>query len=96
MSTLKYTLGAALTVASMAVAAQVMTPQTDRTSPNVPVGVNEDRLMTLDTDKDGKISRKEADRDLKRDWSKYDANKDGYIDATELAAIPPSSPRPGG
>lgn len=50
----------------------------------------------LDTNKDGRISRVEAQRDpaLKERFDILDANRDGVLDATELGAMasPPASP----
>lgn len=50
-------------------------------------GEGNDKLATLDTDKDGRISVTEAsvDADLAANFSKLDANKDGYLSAGELA-----------
>ncbi|MDR0779332.1 MAG: EF-hand domain-containing protein [Pseudomonadales bacterium] len=55
-------------------------------------------LESLDTDKDGRISEAEfiaaragqqlSEEQLKAAFARIDTNKDGYIDATELAARP--------
>lgn len=95
MTPLKIMLGATLAIASMAVAAQVMTPPTDRSTSTATDGMMDDKMLTLDADKDGKISRKEADAELKKDWSKLDTNRDGFIDATEYGARTASPTRPG-
>ncbi len=44
-------------------------------------------LATLDTDKDGKISRDEAPDRMKDNFDMMDTNKDGFIDAKEMAEL---------
>jgi len=46
------------------------------------------RHQQLDTDKDGRVSRAEAQRDaaLRERFDVLDANRDGVLDAAELAA----------
>jgi Ca2+-binding EF-hand superfamily protein len=44
-------------------------------------------LKQFDTDKDGKISRKEAKGQILAIFDQYDANKDGFLDRTELRAL---------
>ena len=39
--------------------------------------------MKQDTDKDGKISKDEADDRMKQRWEQNDTNGDGFIDRTE-------------
>ena len=45
-------------------------------------------LSKLDTNKDGKLSKAEADVSpiLLDDWPARDTNRDGFLDSTELAA----------
>ena len=56
-------------------------------------------LQSLDKDKDGSVSKKEAEASatVSRDFSRLDKNGDGKLDAGELAArssgSPSSSPR---
>lgn len=47
----------------------------------------EDKLLVLDTDADGRISVEEAASDpaLSAVFAELDANKDGYLSARELA-----------
>ena len=49
--------------------------------------VVEGLLKTMDTDMDGKISRKEAKGKLAEDFDKVDTNKDGYLDRKELRVL---------
>lgn len=53
-------------------------------------------LADLDTNKDGKLSRKEVRGPLQRDFKKVDSNKDGFLDRKELEQVPrpPRPPRP--
>jgi Ca2+-binding EF-hand superfamily protein len=44
-------------------------------------------LKQFDTDMDGKISKKEATGKLADNFDKFDLNKDGYLDRTELRAV---------
>ena len=48
----------------------------------------EEVLSKLDTNKDGKISKDEAQGPLKNDFTKIDTNKDGFISKEELANAP--------
>lgn len=41
----------------------------------------------LDKNHDGKISKEEAGKTLKKDWSQADANSDGNIDKSEFSAF---------
>jgi len=64
-------------------------------------GLNQDRgssgpqegdpISRFDRDGDGKISKQEAPPPMQRNFSKHDANGDGYIDADEAKSLP----RPG-
>ncbi|MCI2227830.1 EF-hand domain-containing protein [Polaribacter sp. MSW13] len=45
-------------------------------------------LKDLDTDKDGKISLKEAKGPLKKDFKKIDTNNDGFISKKEIKNAP--------
>jgi len=53
-------------------------------------------LMSADTDKDGKISREEAPAPLQQRFDRIDANGDGFIDASEIAARRDARNRSGG
>jgi hypothetical protein len=44
-------------------------------------------MAELDKDKDGKISRDEAPEPMKAYFEQMDANKDGFVDAKEMAEI---------
>jgi hypothetical protein len=44
-------------------------------------------LSSLDKDKDGKISQDEAPERMRENFGMVDANKDGFVDARELAAL---------
>ncbi|WP_035759444.1 EF-hand domain-containing protein [Flavobacterium tegetincola] len=57
--------------------------QNGKGQPNV-----EEVLSKLDTNKDGKISKDEAQGPLKNDFTKIDTNKDGFISKEELANAP--------
>jgi len=46
-------------------------------------------LKRLDTDKDGKVSLEEFIAPMKAHFARMDANKDGFLDETELKAPPP-------
>lgn len=48
----------------------------------------EEILSKLDTNKDGKISKDEAQGPLKNDFVKIDTNKDGFISKEELVDAP--------
>ncbi len=54
-----------------------------------------DKMMMLDVDQDGLISREEADSSISKDWKLWDSNNDGVIDATEFAAGSKASPKGG-
>jgi len=47
--------------------------------------INE-KLMKLDRDKDGVISKAEADADMKLHWDHWDFDKDGVINVTEFTS----------
>lgn len=46
-------------------------------------------LKRLDTDKDGRISLEEFSAPMKAHFARMDANKDGYLDESELKTPPP-------
>ncbi len=46
-------------------------------------------IKQLDTDKDGRISLEEFSAPMKAHFARMDANKDGFLDETELKAPPP-------
>jgi Ca2+-binding EF-hand superfamily protein len=45
-------------------------------------------LSKMDTDKDGKLSKKEIKGPLKKNFSKVDADKDGFITKAEFEKAP--------
>jgi hypothetical protein len=49
----------------------------------------EELIAKLDTDKDGKISRSEAQGPLAKDFDKVDADKDNFITLDELKKMGP-------
>lgn len=75
-----------------------------KASPRKPPSVAE--FMKSDADKDGKISKAEAPEQMQRFFDNNDANKDGFLDATEVKAMvdriksfmsrPPEGGAPGG
>lgn len=44
-------------------------------------------FSSLDTNEDGRISKEEAQGQLKEQWSKADANSDGAVDQSEFSAF---------
>lgn len=56
-----------------------------KASPRKPPSVAE--FMKSDTDKDGKISKSEAPEQMQRFFDNNDADKDGFLDATEVKAM---------
>lgn len=44
------------------------------------------KLMKLDRDKDGVISKAEADADMKLHWEQWDFDKDGVVNVTEFTS----------
>ena len=64
-----------------------------------PGGFSADRLMAMDRDKDGKISRDELPPQMRQRLSRMDTNGDGFVDRKEAEAIerrfrqPSSRPR---
>ena len=52
-------------------------------------------LKKMDTDEDGKLSKKETKGPLKNDFDKIDANEDGFISKKEFEKAPkPDGKRP--
>lgn len=47
--------------------------------------INE-KLLKLDRDKDGVISKAEADIDMKLHWDKWDFDQDGVVNVTEFTS----------
>ena len=52
-----------------------------------PGGFSADRLMAMDRDKDGKISRDELPPQMRQRLSRMDTNGDGFVDRKEAEAI---------
>lgn len=48
----------------------------------------EEIIKELDTDEDGKISKKEAKGRLKKDFAKIDTDEDGFVTQKELEEAP--------
>ncbi|WP_298778160.1 EF-hand domain-containing protein [uncultured Polaribacter sp.] len=59
----------------------------DNKRPDGPPSVKQ-ILKDLDTNKDGKISFKEAKGPLKKDFNEIDTNEDGFISQKELKNAP--------
>lgn len=84
-------LAAVLASASFGAWAQAGSPATED-----PTTAPSPEMLKLDKDGDGVVSRKEADAKLGKSWDRWDANKDGVIDAAEFAAKGmPSQPQGG-
>ena len=47
-----------------------------------------DRFITMDTNKDGKISKKEYAESALKNFDRFDVNRDGVLSQEELQAIP--------
>ena len=91
MKTPSIWLAAMLASASFSAWAQAPTtlPTDPTTSPSA-------EMLKLDKNGDGVVSKQEADAKLSKNWDKWDANKDGVIDAAEFAAKGmPSQPHDG-
>ncbi len=56
------------------------------------MGNSGDQFSSLDSNGDGKISKEEAQGELKANWSKADANADGSIDQSEFSAFEAENP----
>lgn len=80
--------GLAMALASGVSLAQIAPPVPDAASStmNKDVLTPKDKMAFLDLNKDGLISRKEADNSLLIDWKSWDTNNDGVIDANEFVA----------
>jgi Ca2+-binding EF-hand superfamily protein len=63
-------------------------PRDGRGGPGGPGGGMHDRMMQLDTDHDGRVSRAEAAAkpDLAQRFDKLDANHDGFLDRSDFQA----------
>ena len=61
-----------------------------------PGGFSADRLMAMDRDKDGKISRDELPPQMRQRLSRMDTNGDGFVDRKEAEAIERRFRQPGG
>src|SRR5258708_33406629 len=57
-----------------------------KTDPALDLIVN-NMLQRMDTNKDGKISKSEAQGPLAANFDRFDTNKDGFLDKTELLAV---------
>ena len=66
--------------------------------PQHPTQPKNDRATfdTLDKDRDGRISRQEAESDakVKQQFTMYDKNGNGYIDRDEVMSAPNKEPEP--
>jgi len=69
-------------------AAQIAPPIPDPEATTMPKDVltTNDKMAFLDINKDGFISRQEADSSMLKDWKKWDTNNDGVIDPGEFNA----------
>jgi len=55
-------------------------------SPALKASMASDPFVKLDKDRDGYVSKDEADARMRKAWSKFDANGDGKVDSAEFAA----------
>ncbi|MDP3858151.1 MAG: hypothetical protein Q8Q73_10385 [Stagnimonas sp.] len=66
-----------------------MTP-TQRMPADIPAPASarviNEKLRKLDRDKDGVISKAEADIDMKLNWDKWDFDRDGVVNVTEFTS----------
>tara|TARA_R110002050_G_scaffold195593_2_gene330464 strand:+ start:5630 stop:5950 length:321 start_codon:yes stop_codon:yes gene_type:complete len=62
-------------------------PQKPQGQKGGPLSV-EELFVKLDTNKDGKLSKKEVQGPLKKDFSKVDTNGDGFLSKEEIEAAP--------
>jgi hypothetical protein len=61
--------------------------QPPATSPtNDPTSMPDPKMLHMDKDGDGKISRQEADTAMQKNWDRWDVNQDGYVDTAEFSA----------
>jgi Ca2+-binding EF-hand superfamily protein len=73
-----------LVCANSATAQRQDNPQNQKHPPPI-----SELLKKMDTNKDGKLSKKEVKGPLKKDFLKVDANKDGFLTKVELEKMPP-------
>lgn len=79
-----------LTIAFLSVVLSTVTAQDNKEEPprrKAPPTIKE-LFKDLDTNKDGKISFKEAKWPLKNDFKKVDLNKDGFLSNEEIEKAP--------
>ncbi len=53
----------------------------------------EQHMMKMDIDKNGFISRHEADPEMRAHWKQWDLNEDGKIDAGEYSSAAKAAPQ---
>ena len=101
---LSLAIAATMTVSGMSFAADGDKPKPEGDKParkpegkpgDRPAGGPGEMIKRLDTDKDGKVSKKEAEATprLSENFAKFDANTDGFIDEAEFKA---NAPKRGG
>ena len=89
---------AALLPLAAAVAQTPPADQGDQSSPPAQSARHGSSFDSLDTDKDGRISKAEAaaDPNVSQQFSRYDKNGNGYIERDEVTATnstPPTEPK---
>ena len=75
---------AALLLACISTASFAQPPAVSPT--NDPTSMPDPKMLRMDKDGDGKISKLEADASIKQNWDRWDVNGDGYIDTAEFSA----------
>jgi hypothetical protein len=92
MKTVMPLFGAAVLAAvSFAAFAQVAPSATNAASqaaasPDLAQSIASDPFVKLDKNRDGFVTKDEANARLRKNWAKFDRNQDGKVDSAEYAA----------
>lgn len=76
-----------LTIAMIAICSTAFAQDSEERQNHEPPTV-EEIFKKLDTDEDGKISKKEVKGPLKKDFAKIDTDEDGFISKKEMEEAP--------